>query len=261
AGGRRRPLPRRGDSRARAARRALRRRSRRDRAGAAARARAGRSGDHARRRQRLEPGAAAARRPRGSRRVIARQPRAALERALGARVCFDAPLARHTSLGVGGPADALAAPESADELALCVRVCADEGIPLAGLGGGFNTVGLDGGVEGLVRRTQRVRQLAASGTEVSAEAGVSHAQMTRFCVERGLAGLEFAAGIPGSAGGWIAMNAGIPEREAGEVVVDVELATPLGRERVEREALRFGYRAAAGLPARALLLRAPLPLR
>ena len=192
---------------------------------------------------------------------MAPRPRAALERALGACVRFDAPLTRHTSLGVGGPADALAAPESAAELELCVRVCAGEDIPLAVLGGGFNTLVLDGGVEGLVLRTQRLRELSASGDEISAEAGVSHAQITRFCVERGLAGLEFAAGIPGSAGGWTAMNAGIPEREAGEAVVDVEVATPHGLQRLAREALRFGYRSAAGLPAGAVVLRTRFALR
>jgi UDP-N-acetylmuramate dehydrogenase len=186
--------------------------------------------------------------------VIAAPARRALERVLGPRVRFDAPLARHTSLGVGGPADALAAPESAAELELCVQTCADHRIPLWVLGAGFNSLVLDGGVEGLVLRTQRLRRLAATATEVSAEAGVSHAQLTRFCVERGLEGLEFAAGIPGSAGGWIAMNAGIPEREIGDVVVEVEVATPGGRQRLERDALRFVYRGAAGLPAGAVVL-------
>jgi len=193
--------------------------------------------------------------------MIAAPARRVLEQALGTRVHFDAPLARHTSLGVGGPADALAAPESAAEIALCVELCADHAIPLAVLGGGFNTLVLDGGVEGLVLRTHRLRRLVADATEVSAEAGVSHSQLTRLCVARGLTGLEFAAGIPGSAGGWIAMNAGVPGREIGDAVVEIEIAAPAGRQRLGRDALGFGYRCAAGLPAGAVVLGARLALR
>ena len=70
---------------------------------------------------------------------------------------------------------------------------------------------------------------------------------TRLCSQRGLAGLEFAAGIPGTVGGWIAMNAGIPGREMVDVVSEVEVASPTGRIRhLEVDELHFRYRALRG---------------
>jgi UDP-N-acetylmuramate dehydrogenase len=73
--------------------------------------------------------------------------------------------------------------------------------------------------------------------------------VARLCIRRGLAGLEFTAGIPGTVGGWIAMNAGIPGREMVDVLVEVEVMSPTGRQlrHLPVAALRFGYRALRGL--------------
>src|SRR5690606_28540081 len=212
---RRRPAPRRGDPRPRPARGALRARPRRDSGGARRDAAAGRPRHHARRGQHLRARAARARRARRAL-VIGATARRALAARLGPRVRFDAPLARHLPIGVGGPADALAAPESVDELAALVALAAELELPLHVLGGGFNTLVLDEGVDGIVVRTHRLRALAlepdaesvsgtVSGTVparatadadappapvfVRAEAGVSHAQIVRLCTTRGLSGL------------------------------------------------------------------------
>jgi len=195
--------------------------------------------------------------------MIAPAARAALEALLGPRVAFDAPLARHTSLGVGGPADALATPESIDELAALVALAAEHGLPLHVLGGGFNTVILDGGLDGVAVRTARLRRLALEpdGTTLRAETGVSHSQIVRLCVERGLAGLEFGAGVPGTVGGWIAMNAGVPEAEAGAAVRDVETAGPGACRRTRsRGEMGFAYRAARGLEPGEVILAARFSL-
>jgi UDP-N-acetylmuramate dehydrogenase len=196
--------------------------------------------------------------------VIAEAARRALADLLGPRVAFDAPLARHTSLGVGGPADALAAPADAGELAALVALADAHGLPLHVLGGGFNTVVLDGGLDGIAVRSHRLRALALEpdGTTLRAEAGVSHSQVVRLCVERGLAGLEFGAGVPGTVGGWIAMNAGVPDAEVGAVVRDVETAGPGAARRTrERDAMGFVYRDARGLDAGELVLAARFALR
>lgn len=194
--------------------------------------------------------------------MIAKAARAALESLLGERVQFDAPLGRHISLRVGGPADALATPESIEEAQALVALCAEHHLPLHALGGGFNTLVRDGGIEGVVLRTQRLRRLAREGEVVLyAEAGVSHSQITNLCIEHGLAGLEFGAGIPGTIGGWVAMNAGIPEREAGERVVEVMVATPRqGLQTIGRAGLRFVYRGVHGLPAGSLVVAARFAL-
>lgn len=190
--------------------------------------------------------------------MIGAAARAALERLLGERVAFDAPLARHVSLRVGGAADALATPDSIEETQALVALCAEHRVPLHVLGGGFNTLVRDGGVEGVVVRTQRLRRLErVGGTEVFAEAGVSHSQMTNLCVEHGLTGLEFGAGIPGTIGGWVAMNAGVPGREAGERVVEVTVAAPReGIRTIGHAGLRFVYRGVRGLPAGSVVVAA-----
>ena len=196
--------------------------------------------------------------------MIGAAARRALEDLLGPRVAFDVPLARHTSLGVGGPAEALAAPESADELAALVALAAEHALPLHVLGGGFNTVVLDGGIEGVTVRTHRLRALAVEpdGVTVRAEAGVSHAQITRLCAQRGLSGLAFGAGVPGTVGGWIAMNAGVPDAETGDVVEAVETAGPGAARRTRTRAeLDFVYRAARGLLPGEVVLAARFALR
>jgi UDP-N-acetylmuramate dehydrogenase len=190
--------------------------------------------------------------------------RQVLEALLGPRIAFDAPLARHTSLGVGGPADALAAPQSRDELAALVALAAEQSLPLRVLGGGFNTLVLDGGIDGIVVRTHRLRALTldVDAGAVHAEAGVSHSQVVRLCAAQGLSGLEFGAGVPGTVGGWIAMNAGVPGAEIGDVVREVEVAGPgAGRSVRSREEMDFGYRAARGLAPGAVVLAARFALR
>ena len=83
-------------------------------------------------------------------------------------------------------------------------------------------------------------------------------QLTRFCVERGLAGLEFACGIPGTVGGWIAMNAGVPGREMADALREIEVISPTGRKlhHVAREDLSFMYRALRGLAPGSVIVSA-----
>jgi UDP-N-acetylmuramate dehydrogenase len=193
--------------------------------------------------------------------MIAEAARAGLRELLGERVRFDAPLARHTSLRVGGPADALAAPRDRAELARLLELCARHRLAHLVLGHGFNTLVLDGGVDGVVVQLAKLRRIEARpGPVLFAEAGVSHRQLVNFCVERGLAGLEFGAGIPGTLGGWLAMNAGIPEREIGDAVREIEVMSPTGEKtrRLARGSLEFRYRALRGLAPGSVIVSALL---
>ncbi len=189
--------------------------------------------------------------------MIPEAARAELRAALEDRVRFDVPMSRHTSLRVGGPADAHAAPADRGELAALLAVCARHGLQHMVLGHGFNTLVLDGGIEGVVLQLSRFRRLEARpGGRLLAEAGVSHSQLTRFCKQHGLAGLEFGAGIPGTVGGWLAMNAGIAEREVGEATREIEVMSPTGGEvrRLPRARLEFRYRGLRGLAPGSVLL-------
>jgi UDP-N-acetylmuramate dehydrogenase len=187
--------------------------------------------------------------------------RNALEKLLGDRVEFDASLARHTSLRIGGSADALATPKDRDELAAVLKLCDAERIPTTVLGAGFNVLVREGGIRGIVLRLKKLRAIErASDNSISVEAGASHATITRYCVEHGLSGLEFAAGIPGTLGGWLAMNAGIGTREMKDVVVEIESLDADGRTFVttHRSDLDFRYRSLRGLTPGSILTRAVL---
>ncbi len=185
--------------------------------------------------------------------------RATLRDLLQDRVRFDVPLARLTSLCVGGPAEAVATPGDRAELAALLGLCTAKRIPHYLIGNGFNTLASDAPLAGVVIQLSRLRLLEERpGGRLRAESGVSHGQITRFCAQRGLSGLEFAAGIPGTVGGWLAMNAGIPAREMKDVVVEVEVMSPSGCRirHLERGALCFTYRALRGLAPGSVLLSA-----
>lgn len=182
--------------------------------------------------------------------------RRGLEQALGDAVAFDVPMARHTSLRIGGPADALATPRSREEIERLLQVCSEHDLAHLTIGAGFNCLVDDGGIDGVVIKLSALRRLELQrGDVVFAEAGVTHASLTRFCVEHGLAGLEFGAGIPGVVGGWIPMNAGIGTREVKDAVRSIEVIEPgTGLRTLPREALDFRYRSLRGLAPGAVIV-------
>jgi UDP-N-acetylmuramate dehydrogenase len=187
--------------------------------------------------------------------------RRALEDALAGDVAFDVPMARHTSLRIGGPADALAQPASRDDLLALLAVCAAHDLAYFPLGAGFNCLVSDAGIAGVVVKFARLRVLERDPQgRIFAEAGVTHASLTRFCVDRGLAGLEFGAGIPGVVGGWITMNAGIGSREVQDVVEEIEVVAPgdPATRSLPRAELDFVYRALRGLAPGTIVVSARL---
>ncbi len=191
--------------------------------------------------------------------MIPRPARVALEELLGDRVHFDFSLSRCTSLRIGGPVDALARPATRSEVTRTLRICATHRVPRWVIGSGFNTLALDSRLEGVAISLGKLRLLEERpGRHLRAEAGVSHSQLTNFCIERGFSGLEFACGIPGTVGGWLAMNAGVPGREMKDAVVELEVISPSGRKlrHLARSELKFAYRALQGLAPGSLILSA-----
>ncbi len=193
--------------------------------------------------------------------MIAPAVREALEQLLGPDVAFDAPMSRCTSMRVGGPADALVRAPDREKLAATLALAASEHVPVTIVGEGFNTVVTDEGLDGIALKLAGLRRLdivekTTGAPELLAEAGVRHASITRLCIESGLSGLEFAAGIPGSVGGWLAMNAGIGVREMKHATIAIEWMTEDGAATVwsDAEELDFGYRSLSGLPAGAVIV-------
>ncbi len=157
---------------------------------------------------------------------------------------YNEPLARHTSWRVGGPARRFYQPaDSADLAAFLAALEPDE--PLLWLGLGSNLLVRDGGFPGTVIATQgRLNGLALQGTGIiRAEAGVACAKVARFAARAGLCGAEFLAGIPGTLGGALAMNAGAFGGEVWERVLKVETVDRSGRLRERApENFKVAYR-------------------
>ena len=191
---------------------------------------------------------------------------AELARAVGdvvaGRVRADEPLARHTSFRIGGPADVLATPDTALELAAIARAAAQAGASLTILGGGSNMLVGDGGIRGVVVKLGRgFRRIAWSPPCVEAGAAVQLGRLARDATARGLAGLEYAEGIPGTVGGALFMNAGAYGGEVSGVVDEVEGVDAEGRlRRLGRDTLAFSYRRTA-LPAGFLVTAVRFRLR
>jgi UDP-N-acetylmuramate dehydrogenase len=184
--------------------------------------------------------------------------RRAFQQALGDAVAFDVPMTRHTSLRIGGPADVLVTPGDAPEVSTVLGLCRRHALPHLAIGAGFNCLASDAGIEGVVIKLNRMRGIEVRPDDsLRAQAGVTHASLTKLCVDRGLSGLEFGAGIPGVVGGWILMNAGIGSREVKDVVREIEIVLPDGSaQTIPRKKLDFHYRALRGLTAGAVVVAA-----
>ncbi len=162
----------------------------------------------------------------------------------GLEVRRDEPLSRHTSFGIGGPADLLAIPHTPNALRDVIAIARRLGVEPLYLGNGTNIIVRDGGVRGLVvRMAGGLSEITTDGPAVIAQAGASLAAVCFQAAERGLSGLEFAAGIPGTLGGALIMNAGAYDGEIGNITEWVEIITPEGdRERMRSDELDFAYR-------------------
>ena len=168
---------------------------------------------------------------------------AALERICPGYVRRNEPLARHVSFRIGGPADVLVLPRTLDSLDAVVAWLYGERMPFVILGRGSNVLIADRGIRGVVVKTGRGQEgVVYDGPHVHAECGVSVPHLSRRTAERGLAGLEFAAGIPGSVGGAVVMNAGAHGCSISDVLVSARVRTPQGIAMWTGPELAFRYR-------------------
>jgi len=172
----------------------------------------------------------------------------ALAPEFAARVLHDVPMAKHTSWHVGGPADYFFTPRDAADLAAFVRQLPLE-VPLLMVGLGSNLLVRDGGIRGAVVSTHGALGVLErlSATRIQAEAGVPCARIARQCVKWGLGPAEFFAGIPGTLGGALAMNAGAWGEETWRHVVEVDVLDRRGAWHTRTAAdYDIGYRSVKG---------------
>jgi UDP-N-acetylmuramate dehydrogenase len=160
----------------------------------------------------------------------------------------DEPMARHTSWRVGGPADIWYKPADVEDLAAFLAALPPE-LPVHWLGLGSNLLVRDGGIRGVVIATHGVlAKMERRGSQgLYAEAGVPCAKIARSCAQWGLGAGEFFAGIPGTLGGALAMNAGAFGGETWAQVQAVETLDRAGRRRRRgRSEYQVGYRSVSG---------------
>jgi UDP-N-acetylmuramate dehydrogenase len=157
------------------------------------------------------------------------------------------PLAPYTTWQIGGPAELVALPEDRDDVVTAVRWAARAGVERRVLGNGSNLLVSDAGVRGLVLRLRKVLdEMQVRDERIDAGAGASFPALVNLAAAHGLAGLQFAAGIPGTVGGAIVMNAGWHEHETGNVVESVEFLDSNGRTAIHgHDECSFAYRSSS----------------
>jgi len=190
-----------------------------------------------------------------------------LRKLVKGKMLFHVPLSRYTSLKVGGPAEIMIYPSDMMELQKVIHLSQTHAIPYFIIGRGTNLLVKDGGVRGLVIKLSRgfkkikVVEVFQNHTKVLVEAGVSLKRLLTFSLGKGLSGLEFMSGIPGSMGGALAMNSGAQGRQMQDVTESLTLITPQA-EVVEkrRKYLNFEYRQ-LHLPTGTIIVKALIRMK
>lgn len=154
------------------------------------------------------------------------------------------PMKAHTTFRIGGPADYYVIPQNEDQLAAVLRLCRQEQMPYYLLGNGSNLLVSDAGYRGVVIAMGAAwNDCEIEGTQVRAGAGMLLSRLAKQIAQASLRGFEFAAGIPGTLGGALVMNAGAYGSEMKAILVLARVLTPSGQVlTLPVEELELGYR-------------------
>ena len=159
------------------------------------------------------------------------------------RLLEDEPMARHTTFRVGGPAQRMFFPASEEELCTAVRAARAEGVPVQLVGNGSNLLVRDGGLKGLtIVFGELFSEVWIDGNRLCAQAGALLSRVAAAAQAAGLAGLEFASGIPGTLGGGCAMNAGAYGGQLSDVLVSARVLLDGEARTLSLAEMEMGYR-------------------
>lgn len=174
----------------------------------------------------------------------------------------DEPLMHYTYTHTGGPADWLAFPKDVAEVKKLVDYARVHQVSLTVLGNASNLIVRDGGIEGLVLILTKMDAITVDHNKVTAQAGAAYIKTTEVARDHSLTGLEFAAGIPGSIGGAIFMNAGAYGGETKMVASSATVLFPDGTiKKLDNQELDFGYRHSSIQDSHGIVLDATFTLR
>ena len=161
----------------------------------------------------------------------------------GIEIKRQVPLSKYTFTKTGGPAEFLAFPQSESELKNLVIAAHDNNIPLTIIGNASNLIIRDGGISGIVLILTKMNQIKVDKNKVIAQAGATIVDTAFTAAHHGLSGMEFAAGIPGSVGGAVFMNAGAYGGETCSVIESVRVMTRSGKfKSYSQSEMKFSYR-------------------
>lgn len=171
------------------------------------------------------------------------------------------PMKQHTTFRVGGPADVLVTPDM-ECLPEVVALCKQFEVPYYVIGNGSNLLVGDKGIRGVViAMTNRMGEIICDGETITAGAGATLGQIAAKAAEAGLTGMEFAAGIPGTVGGAVVMNAGAYGGEMKDIITSVLVLDANGNQKeLTVEELDLGYRHSCILKEGYIVLRVTLQL-
>lgn len=161
----------------------------------------------------------------------------------GSGIFMQEPMKKHTTFRVGGPADVLVQPDET-ALAAILALCRQYHVSYSFIGNGSNLLVGDKGIRGVViEMTDPMGNIEVDGTKITAQAGAMLSKIANTAASNGLGGMEFAAGIPGSVGGAVVMNAGAYGREMKDIIEKVYVLDENGAQlEIDRDALDLGYR-------------------
>jgi UDP-N-acetylmuramate dehydrogenase len=170
-----------------------------------------------------------------------------LRAAFGARLLINEPMANHTSWRIGGPAQYFIAPCSVEELRTAIVMAKEYDLPLTIVGNGTNLLVKDKGISGMVVKLgSGISNIQINGTELITGAGAMLPMVARAAMENSLTGFAWSAGIPGSIGGAVVMNAGANGSSISEVIKLVRVMDYSGDIiEMNKEQMNFGYRTSA----------------
>ena len=166
-----------------------------------------------------------------------------IRRSFSGELLEQEPLARHTSLRVGGPAELFAVPDNKADLLQLLKTVEEQRVPWFVIGGGYNLLIRDGGFRGVVISLSKLNHMEVTRSgEIRVEAGVRNIDLSRLAEAHGLTGLEFLVGIPGSVGGAVRMNAGAHGVEICDHISSLDVLADGGIRTYAKDSLNYGYR-------------------
>lgn len=175
---------------------------------------------------------------------------------------IEEPMAKHTTFQIGGPAQFFVTPGTTEEIGQILKLCKAEKVPYFVMGRGSNLLVSDAGMEGVVLQLyDNYSDFLIEGNQIKAQAGIMLSKIGYAAKENGLTGFEFAAGIPGTLGGAVMMNAGAYGGEMKDIITAVQLMDADGNLLEKTcEEMDFSYRHSIVEEQKLLVLGATLTL-